>query len=95
MITEGPVVSMAIEGLHAVETVRKIVGGTEPKGASPGTIRGDFAHHSYQYTDTKGIAIKNLVHASGNVEEAKQEVELWFKPEELHTYKTVHEKHVF
>lgn len=93
MITEGPVLALAVEGLHAVETVRKMVGGTEPKSASPGTIRGDFAHHSYAYTDGKGIAIKNLIHASGTVEEAKQEVELWFKKEELHGFKTVHEVH--
>jgi len=95
MITEGPVLAIAVEGLHAVEIIRKIVGGTEPKSAQPGTIRGDFAHHSYAYTDGKGIAIKNLIHASGNKEEAIQEIKLWFSEKELHSYKTVHEKHVF
>jgi len=95
MITEGPVLAMVLEGLHAVETVRKMVGGTEPKTAAPGTIRGDFAHHSYEYTDGKGIAIKNLIHASGNLKEAKEEIKLWFDDKELHTYQTVHEKHVF
>lgn len=95
MITEGPVVAFVLEGLHAVELVRKMVGATEPKAAQPGTIRGDFAHHSYAYADQKGIAIKNLIHASGTVEEAKIEVALWFKKEELHSYQTVHEKHVF
>ncbi len=94
-ITEGPVIAMAIEGLHAVETVRKIVGPTEPKQAPPGTIRGDFAHHSYEWTDKKGIAIKNLIHASGNKKEAEYEVSLWFGIDELHDYKTVHEKHVY
>jgi len=95
MITEGPVVAIALEGLHAVELVRKMVGGTEPKEAVPGTIRGDYAQHSYSYTDNKGIAIKNLVHASGNIEEAKQEINLWFSPEEIFKYSTVHEMHVF
>lgn len=94
-ITEGPVVAMIIEGLHAIESVRKIVGSTEPKQAAPGTIRGDFAHHSYEWTDKKGIAIKNLIHASGNKDEAKQEIKLWFSVEEIHEYKTVHEKHVY
>lgn len=94
MIIEGPVIAMVIEGLHAVELVRKIVGSTEPRTAQPGTIRADFAQHSYAYTDPKGKAIKNLVHASGNLEEAKYEIDLWFKPEELHTYKTVHDIHV-
>ena len=93
-ITEGPVIAMVIEGIAAVETIRKIVGPTEPKSALPGTIRGDFAHHSYGYTDTRNMSIKNLIHASGTVDEAKFEVSLWFKPEELHTYKTVHDVHV-
>ncbi|MCB9358994.1 nucleoside-diphosphate kinase [Candidatus Woesearchaeota archaeon] len=95
MITEGPVIAMALSGLHAVSLVRKMVGKTEPKSAEPGTIRGDFAHHSYEYTDAKGKAIKNLIHASGTKEEADAEVALWFKDEELHDYETVHEKHVF
>ncbi|GIU69528.1 MAG: hypothetical protein KatS3mg002_0764 [Candidatus Woesearchaeota archaeon] len=94
-MTIGPVIALCIEGIHAVENVRKIVGSTEPKSAQPGTIRGDFAHHSYIYTDSKGGAIRNLIHASGKIEEAKYEIALWFKPEELHTYKTVHEIHVF
>ena len=93
-IVSGPIVAMVIEGISAVETVRKIVGGTEPKSASPGTIRGDFAHHSYEYTDGKGIAIKNLIHASGNKKEADEEVKLWFKEEEIHSYNTVHDMHV-
>lgn len=95
MITEGPVVAMALEGIHAVEQVRKMVGATEPKSAQPGTIRGDYAQHSYEFADGQGKAIKNLIHASGTSEEGKAEVELWFNEKELHTYKTVHEVHVF
>ena len=95
MITEGPVLAMCIEGVQVVETVRKMVGGTEPKTALPGTIRGDLAHISYEHADKESKAIKNLIHASGNSEEAKVEVSLWFKDEELHSYKTVHEIHVF
>jgi nucleoside-diphosphate kinase len=94
-ITVGPVIAVVFEGINSVEIVRKMVGSTEPRKAVPGTIRGDFAHHSYEYADKKGIAIKNLIHASDTPENAKKEVELWFKPEELHTYKTVHEVHVF
>jgi nucleoside-diphosphate kinase len=93
MITEGPIVAMAIEGIDAVDLVRKMVGGTEPKTALPGTIRGDYAHVSYSYADSKNIAVKNLIHASGNVEEADIEVALWFTSKELHSYKTVHEIH--
>ena len=94
-ITEGPVIAMAIEGVHAVETVRKMCGATEPKKAQPGTIRGDFAHHSYEYADKKGIAVKNIIHATDTSANAKREVSLWFTKDELHSYKTVHEKHVF
>jgi nucleoside-diphosphate kinase len=69
------------------------VGSTEPKSAAPGTIRGDYAHISYAHADKKGVAIKNLIHASGNIGEAKAEIKLWFKNEEMHTYKTVYEVH--
>ncbi|MBN1502975.1 nucleoside-diphosphate kinase [Candidatus Woesearchaeota archaeon] len=94
-ITSGPVVAIAIEGILAVDVIRKIVGPTEPGKAMPGTIRGDFAHHAYEYADKKGIAIKNLIHASDSVESAKAELELWFNKNEIHSYKTVHEMHVF
>ena len=94
-MTEGPVIAFVLQGVHAVELVRKMVGSTEPHKAGPGTIRGDFSHHSYTYADTKGMAIKNVIHASGNKEEAEQEIKLWFSDLELHDYATVHEKHVF
>ncbi len=94
MITEGPVVALVLEGIESVALVRKMVGATEPKGSAPGTIRGDYAHVSYGYADAKGIAMKNLIHASGNVADAAKEVPLWFAPAELHSYKTAHHKHV-
>lgn len=93
MITEGPVVAMVWQGLHAIELIRKIVGGTEPKSAQPGTIRGDYAHHSYEYTDKKGVAIKNIIHASGDKADAETEIALWFDEKEIHDYPVVHEKH--
>ena len=95
IITSGPVLALCLEGVHAPETVRKMVGETEPRKAAPGTIRGDFAHHSFAHTDAQKKGIENLIHASANSEEAKMEIALWFRPEELHSYKTVHEKHVF
>jgi nucleoside-diphosphate kinase len=93
LMTEGPVVAVVLEGVSAAENVRRIVGSTEPKSAAPGTIRGDFAHHSFAYTDEKQQGIRNLIHASGNAEEAKMEVALWFKDSEMHDYKTDQEKH--
>jgi len=94
-ITSGPVVAMVIEGIEAVEQVRKMVGSTEPKGSPPGTIRGDYAHMSYRYADEKGKTICNLIHASGTVEEAKGEVALWFSIEELHNYKRTSDDFIF
>lgn len=90
-ITQGPIVAMVIEGSSAVENVRKMVGSTEPKSAQPGTIRGDFSHMSYQYSDSKGKSVPNVIHASGSKKDAEYEINLWFKPEEIHSYKTVHE----
>lgn len=94
-MTQGPVWALCLEGINAVENVRKMVGSTEPKQALPGTIRGDFTHVSFAHADKEGKAIENLIHASGNSEEARQEIALWFKPSELHSYKTAYEIHTF
>jgi nucleoside-diphosphate kinase len=88
-ITEGPVVAIVLEGVNAIENVRKIVGGTEPKSSPPGTIRGDFAHVSFAHADKKNLPVKNLIHASSDANDAKNEVALWFTDKELHSYKTV------
>ncbi len=93
-ITSAPVVAIAVEGINAVENVRKIVGSTEPKSAPIGTIRGDFAHVSYEYADNKKISIRNLVHASGNKKDAEREIGLWFSIDELHSYEGANDKHV-
>ncbi|MBI2145008.1 nucleoside-diphosphate kinase [Candidatus Woesearchaeota archaeon] len=93
-LTTGPVVAMVIEGVNAIENVRKMVGATEPKSALPGTIRGDFSHMSYGYADQKKLAVKNLVHASSSKDDAELEIKLWFSQKELHSYKTVHDVHI-
>lgn len=83
MLTSGPIVAVVFEGIDIVEVVRKMVGATEPKSATPGTIRGDYSHVSYRYADEKGIGIFNLIHASATPEEGKVEINVWFRPEEL------------
>lgn len=85
----GPVLTMVWQGAHAVGIVRKIVGGTEPLTSDVGTIRGDFVLDSYQIADIDNRAIRNLIHASGNVEEAKGEINLWFKDSEIIKYKHI------
>ncbi len=89
----GPVIAMVLEGVEAVALVRKIVGPTEPKSAEMGTIRGDYSHMSFGYSDAKGMGVPNLVHASGNKDEAKKEIKLWFKDSELYDYSDLNEKY--
>ncbi len=93
MLTSGPVVAIALEGVEAVELVRKMIGSTEPKSAAPGTIRGDYAHVSFKHADEKKIGVYNLVHASGSVLEAEQEIAVWFTPEELLGHQPGYTKH--
>lgn len=90
----GPVMAIVLEGVHAVSLVRKMVGTTEPKEALPGTIRGDYAHISFEHADVVGGSIPNLIHASGDSSEAKQEVPLWFSEEELFDYQAASENFI-
>ena len=91
-MTQGPVIAMVFEGVEAVALVRKIVGPTEPKSASPGTIRGDFSHMSFGYADDEAKGIPNLIHASGDPEEAEKEIDHWFSDAEIYEYQAVHER---
>lgn len=93
-MTSGPVVAMVLEGPHAIEIVRKIRGHTLPQKANPGTITGDYSFDSSGFANMNKRPIKNLVHASGNKEEAEFEIGLWFTPKELFDYETIHSKHM-
>lgn len=90
-MSSGPVIVTAWEGAHAVEIVRKLTGGTEPLSSDVGTIRGDFVLDSYEMSDHDSRSIRNVVHASGSVDEASKEIDLWFKPEEIIKYKHIQE----
>jgi nucleoside-diphosphate kinase len=82
-----PVIAVVVEGVEAIQAIRQLAGTTEPAAAAPGTIRGDYAHISFGYANgTVNKAVMNLLHASGNAEEAQQEIAHWFKPEELFDY---------
>lgn len=89
----GPVIAMVWEGIEAVEVVRKMIGGTEPKSAAPGTIRGDYSHISFAYSDNSKGRLPNLVHASAEVEEAGPEIALWFSDEEIYDHEL--ESHLY
>lgn len=90
-MTSGPVILMVWEGAHAVDIVRKITGGTEPLTSDVGTVRGDFVLDSYEMSDTDGRAVRNVLHASGTVDEAEKEIALWFKKDEIIDYRLVQE----
>ena len=72
-ITSAPVMAMAWEGPNAVAAIRQTMGATRPLEAAPGTIRHDFALE----------VGRNITHASDSPDNGKQEIALWFKPEEL------------
>ncbi len=91
----GPVVAVAVEGVHAIDMVRKIVGNTLPAKAEMGTVRGDYSVDSAILGNLEKRAVHNIVHASGNPEEAENEIKVWFKPGEIHNYKRAEEDTMF
>lgn len=94
-LSSSPVVAMVFEGPHAVEMGRKIVGNTLPFKADIGTIRGDFSVDSSTLGNFNKRPIRNIVHASGSVPEAKREINHWFSKKEIYSYKRVDESVMF
>ena len=94
-MSSGPIVKMVVQGIHAVEMVRKIVGGTLPSQADMGTLRGDYSVDSAVLANAQKRGVRNIVHASGNVAEAEAEINLWFKDGEIHEYKRAEEDIMF
>ena len=90
-LKSGPVLAIVFEGVNAVERVRSLVGNTIPLKANAGTIRGDFSLDSALAANRRSRSVFNLIHASGTSEEAEDEIKLWFKDDEIMSYKRVHE----
>lgn len=90
---DGPIVAMVLEGVHAAENVRKIVGDTSNKDAHPSTIRGKYGHMSMDHADEEDSLYRNVIHAS-EPGEAEREIKIWFEEEELHDYQVAHEDQV-
>lgn len=91
-LSSGPVIAMIWQGAGAVELVKKITGSTAPLLADVGTIRGDFTLDSYALADTDRRSIRNLIHASGLVEEAEKEIPIWFEEKEIKNYRLIQEQ---
>lgn len=94
-LTSGPMVAMVIQGIHAIDMVRKIVGKTIPAFAEMGTIRGDFSVDSPTLANVQKRSIHNVVHASGDPDEAAHELQHWFGDKEVHAYKRAEEDIMF
>ena len=86
-MTSAPLVRMVVQGIHAVDVVRKIAGPTLPYMAEVGTIRGDFSIDSPLLANKEKRAVMNILHASETPEEAEHEIEHWFGKVALHNYK--------
>jgi nucleoside-diphosphate kinase len=85
-LNAGPVLAMVWEGPNAVAICRKIVGDTIPAKALPGSIRGDFGLDSAEFANAQERPIYNLIHASGELAEAQEEIALWFRNAEVFDY---------
>lgn len=94
-MTSGPMVKMAVQGVHAIDMVRKLCGASLPNMAELGSIRGDFSVDSPALANSDKRAVHNLIHASETPEEAINELKLWFKKEEIHSYKRAEEDTMF
>lgn len=90
-LSSGPVVKMVVQGVHAVDMVRKLAGNTQPALAEMGTIRGDYSVDSAASANKDKRAIHNLIHASETAEEAQHEIEHWDMKSKIHPYKRVEE----
>ncbi len=86
-MTMGPMVKLVVQGVHAIDMVRKITGPTMPYLAEMGTIRGDFSADSPAIANAEKRAVYNLLHASETPEEAAHEIDHWFAREPLFKYK--------
>jgi len=94
-LTSGPVIKMVVEGIHAIDMVRKLAGNTLPYLAEMGTIRGDYSVDSPAAANKDKRSIHNVMHASENSQEANHEIAYWFSPEDIHSYKRVEEDLMF
>ena len=94
-MVSGPMVKMIVQGIHSIDMVRKIVGGSMPSQAEMGTIRGDFSVDDATAANKDQRAIHNIIHASETPEEAEHELGFWFAAEDIFDYKRAEEDIMF
>ena len=91
-VVDKPLIGMVWEGSHAVALGRKTAGATNPLDADVGTIRGDYTVESYELADKLGHPVRNLLHASGTVDEAKEDIATYFNENEIINYSLIIEQ---
>jgi len=94
-LSSGPILAIVLSGVNAIKVVRKIVGHTIPQEAESGTIRGDFSVDSVIFANFNKRSVRNIIHASGDAEEAKREIGHWFSSKEIYSYKRADEDVMF
>ena len=94
-LQESPVLLMVLEGYECIEVVRKLAGNTIPLFANPGTIRGDFSIDNIDLANSNNRPLRNIIHASDNIDDAKKEVATWFTPDEIFSYRRADEQIMF
>lgn len=94
-LTEGPILTMVWEGYDAIKQARKIVGSTNPAVALPGTIRGDYSIDNAELANALRRPFRNLIHASGDEGEARNELDLWFDASDICEYRRADDEMIF
>lgn len=87
-----PIIAMVLEGHNAVHTVRRLAGPTNLNEAAPGTIRGDYAHDTFDLANVSNRPIITVIHATDDPTESEKEISIWFNPSEIHSYEKSDEK---
>jgi len=83
----SPIIAIVLEGHNAVMTVKRLTGPTNIDEATPGTIRGDFSHDTFELANRSNRPNLTIVHATDDTKEAQKEIDFWFSPDEIHAYK--------
>lgn len=91
-LSETPILCMILEGYEVIDVVRKLSGDTIPLAAAPGTIRGDFSHDNINLANSASRPLRNIIHASDNLDDAEKEIKVWFNKDEIFSYQRADEE---
>ena len=88
----SPIIAIVLEGHNAVKTVKRLTGPTNIDEANPGTIRGDYSHDTFALANKSKRPNLTIIHATDNPGESQKEIDFWFSPDEIHSYKKPEEQ---